>query len=183
MIAILAGPLLAVQVQKWLEEGRERKRRQRFLFRELLVTRGTRLSPRHVEALNGVPIEFSANKRGDRDVLEAWRLYINHLGTSNANNEIWNENALRLLVDLIHTMGRRSRAAGKWKTSRVFHGGGAAVDHDVDRCLARVGPNEQPPHFCVFAFHLLVRHWRIRLVPGIYQPTEPKTGNPPILPG
>ena len=106
VLAVLLGPLIGIQLEKWLEERRERKRRKIAIFRELMVTRASRLSPRHVEALNGVQLEFSADDQAERRVVEAWKSYINHLGQVNPPNmELWDGEAMTLLVELIHTMG------------------------------------------------------------------------------
>jgi Family of unknown function (DUF6680) len=48
----LAGPVLAVQAQKWIERFREKNARRLATFRTLMATRATTLSPAHVEALN-----------------------------------------------------------------------------------------------------------------------------------
>src|SRR5438067_9365814 len=78
IIAIILGPILAIQVEKYLEDRRESRRRKITLFRELMVTRGSRLSARHVEALNGIQMEFH-NEGEDKKVVDAWKLYITHL--------------------------------------------------------------------------------------------------------
>ena len=59
--ATLLGPIFAVQAQKWLEAGREKKARMLAIFRTLMATRAALLSQAHVEALNSVPRAGSAN--------------------------------------------------------------------------------------------------------------------------
>jgi len=54
--AVLTGPILAVQVQKFIESWREAKQRKIYIFKTLMATRGTTLSPRHVEALNIIDV-------------------------------------------------------------------------------------------------------------------------------
>ncbi len=83
IIAVLLGPVLAVQIQKYIERKREERQRKLFLFRELMATRGTRLSPRHVEALNLIDLEYSAKNDGMRRVHEAWRSYLDALNLPN----------------------------------------------------------------------------------------------------
>ncbi|MBI5638602.1 MAG: hypothetical protein HZA03_11605 [Nitrospinae bacterium] len=63
IIAIVVGPVAAVQVQGWLERAREEKRRKIQLFTTLMATRATILSPLHVEALNRIDIEFYKDKK------------------------------------------------------------------------------------------------------------------------
>ena len=71
----LAGPVLAVQAQKWIEGFREKNARRLTIFRTLMATRATNLSPVHVEALNAVPIDFYK----DKYVMDAWEEYFMHL--------------------------------------------------------------------------------------------------------
>src|SRR5690349_16488287 len=80
MVAIIAGPILAVQAEKWLARRREEQGRKLWLFRELMATRAARLSARHVEALNLIELEYSAAKKTQRRVHEAWRSYFDTLG-------------------------------------------------------------------------------------------------------
>ena len=47
VFATLFGPILAVQAQKWLERNREIKQRRAWIFRTLMATRATTLSPVH----------------------------------------------------------------------------------------------------------------------------------------
>jgi|SRR5690349_21313932 hypothetical protein len=58
--AILLAPLFAIQVERILEALKERRRRKLTVFHTLMATRGARLSPAHVEALNRIDIEFGA---------------------------------------------------------------------------------------------------------------------------
>ena len=70
IIAILVAPLLAIQVQKIIESIKETRARKMQIFKALMATRATPLSPIHVEALNMIDIEFYKNKK----VVEAWKL-------------------------------------------------------------------------------------------------------------
>ncbi len=79
ILAIVLGPILAVQAQKYIERKRDEHERKLRLFRELMATRGARLSMRHVEALNLVELEYSATNEKQRPVVEAWRVYFDML--------------------------------------------------------------------------------------------------------
>ena len=68
--AIILGPILAVQAQKWIERKSTRKERRLALFKALMSTRATRLSPLHVEALNMIDIEYYDNQK----IVDAWHL-------------------------------------------------------------------------------------------------------------
>jgi len=71
VFATLLGP---VQAQKWIERARERTQRKIAIFRTLMATRAAFLSPAHVEALNGVPIEFY----GNRKIVNSWKEYLGY---------------------------------------------------------------------------------------------------------
>jgi hypothetical protein len=74
IIAIIAGPIAAIQIQVYLEKRRELLRRKIQVFRELMITRNLTLAPRHVEALNGIQMEFSGDEKTEKDVIDAWQL-------------------------------------------------------------------------------------------------------------
>lgn len=79
IFATLAGPVLAVQIQKLLERGRAIADRRAQIFKFLMATRATRLSPVHVEALNAVPVEFFGKTQKLKEIVNAWRTYIDLL--------------------------------------------------------------------------------------------------------
>ena len=99
VFATLLSPLIAVQVQKWIERSTERRDAQRQLFYDLMATRATRVAAKHVEALNRIDLEFHSKHRAEREVLNRWRIYADHLnvdvdegwspsGTSRATNSL-----------------------------------------------------------------------------------------------
>lgn len=80
------------------------------IFRKLMNTRATQLSPAHVEALNGIEVEFYATSGPDKKVLDAWRLYINHLNRPTGEGEAlnrWVETKNSLLIELLYQMAQR----------------------------------------------------------------------------
>jgi len=99
----LAGPILAVQAQKWVEGFREKKARRLAIFRTLMATRATNLSPAHVEALNSVPIDFYKDKR----VMDAWEEYFMHLTTEPEHNPAWGTKRLDLFIKLLALIGTK----------------------------------------------------------------------------
>jgi hypothetical protein len=76
LAAIVLGPVLAVIVTRFIDANTEKRRRKFDVFRNLMQTRGIRIDPIHVAALNVVEIEFF----DDSDVRAAYRTYIEHLG-------------------------------------------------------------------------------------------------------
>ncbi len=77
--AILLGPILAVQVQALLDRRREFRRRKNDIFGILMATRGARLSPQHVQALNSIDVVFYSRSPKDKLVRNAWREYLDSL--------------------------------------------------------------------------------------------------------
>jgi hypothetical protein len=105
LIAILLGPILAVQIDRYIEREREGRKRRVWIFRELMLTRALRVSPRHVEALNGILLEFSADKKPEKKVVDAWKLYSGHLSEPNPSDmNIWLDASARHLIDLLYEM-------------------------------------------------------------------------------
>jgi hypothetical protein len=105
--AVVLGPILALYAQRLLDNLREEHNRQVRVFRELMITRAQRLSPRHVEALNAVPLEFKQTRKNKR-ILEAWKAYLEHLGTDSKNDlPAWMRVGTEKLVELLYEMSQR----------------------------------------------------------------------------
>jgi hypothetical protein len=77
VIAILLAPIFALRVQKRLETAKEKGQRKLGIFKTLIATYATRVSPDHIQALNMINIEFY----GIEAVLSSWHLYQKHLTT------------------------------------------------------------------------------------------------------
>jgi hypothetical protein len=137
--ALLAGPIVAVLITRWLEERRLTNSRRMDIFRTLMRTRRTTLSLDHIGALNLIEIEYAK----DTSVLTAWRALFTHLNTepprksSERTEELYDQQektnrdnayALRvfserqtLLAKLLHSM---SRVLGfKQEQLEIFEGG------------------------------------------------------------
>lgn len=114
ILAIVVGPILAIEVQKLLEKRREALFRKLLIYKTLMATRGTILSPQHVEALNLIDIEFNSRDRKEKKVLDAWRVYRDHLGESrkgddqpdNTEVKAWLDRRVELLTRLLSEMGQ-----------------------------------------------------------------------------
>jgi hypothetical protein len=110
VVTVLVSPIFALEVQKRLDDRRAALDRKMSIFRKLMNTRATQLSPAHVEALNGIEVEFYATSGPDKRVLDAWRSYINHLnkptGEGDALNR-WVETKTGLLIELLYQMAQR----------------------------------------------------------------------------
>lgn len=108
ILAIVIGPIAAVQVETWLEKRREDRARKLWIFKTLMATRASTLSAEHVQALNVIDLEF----RGDADkaVSTAWKTYLDHLNSFPKDDEkrqaVWSEKSVDLLGRLLLTMGQ-----------------------------------------------------------------------------
>ena len=84
--AIIIGPIIAVQLQKFIERISATKERRLRLFKTLMATRGERVSRDHVQALNMIYIEFE----GEQNVTGKWKEYNAHLNDkSYATFDAW----------------------------------------------------------------------------------------------
>lgn len=107
ILAVLVAPILAVQVQKWLERYRDYRERKLRIFKILMATRATGLSAEHVQALNLIDLEFVGKKY--RKTREYWKEYLNHLDNFPREDEkllpVWGDKKVDLLVKLLIEMG------------------------------------------------------------------------------
>jgi hypothetical protein len=64
VLAIVIGPIAAVAITRWLNDRRDQRNRRMDIFRTLMRTRRSPMSPDHVGALNLIEIEFSNDEQG-----------------------------------------------------------------------------------------------------------------------
>lgn len=76
LIALIAGPVIAVIIARYMDTRRAKRERRMDIFRTLMRTRRSRLMPDHVGALNLVEIEF----KDEAAVITEWKAYFEHLG-------------------------------------------------------------------------------------------------------
>lgn len=100
VLAILIGPIAAVQVQKWIELIRTKNANKLSIFKTLMATRTARISFEHVRALNMIDLDFY----GDTKIIEAWKIYRDHLNSISENPKAWISHAEDLLTDLLYVM-------------------------------------------------------------------------------
>lgn len=114
IMATIAGPVLAVQAQKWLERLRERRNRKLWVFQQLMATRAARLSTDHVQALNMIDLVFYGThffgihrrSKTERDVLDTWHEYHDHLGNKfdDSTFVVWNTKGEELFLNLLYAI-------------------------------------------------------------------------------
>lgn len=115
ILTVIVGPILAIQVQKRIEAWRSGRERKIHIFKVLMATRGTPVSPNHVEALNIIDIEFSGNNKKEKLVRVAWKVYLNHLcegprdyqdSAYKSKLDAWSNKSIDCLVDMLYTMAQ-----------------------------------------------------------------------------
>lgn len=116
ILAVLAGPVLAVQVQKMIDAARQHLQRRHVVFETLMSTRAARLSYDHVRALNMIDIEFAEKRilwrfyrlRPANEVLDAWKQYQDYLNhpPSERQDEVNRSRIDELFIDLLHAMSK-----------------------------------------------------------------------------
>jgi hypothetical protein len=115
--ATIAGPILAVQAQKWIERAGERRRQKIAIFSTIMANRATRVSDDNVKALNAIDLAFRAGRipsNKDRAVREAWHSLFGELtqglvGVDESNQDNvnrWNERVSEFYVQLERAMAK-----------------------------------------------------------------------------
>jgi hypothetical protein len=107
ILALVAGPIAAVQIESFLRRKRALHERRVRIFRTLMSTRPSPLAVAHIEALNLLELEFHTPDSQDKKVLDSWKIYHLHLNSfyTYQPKEGWEQRRFDLLVDLIYEMG------------------------------------------------------------------------------
>ncbi|HEV2378940.1 MAG TPA: DUF6680 family protein [Terriglobia bacterium] len=110
IIAVFAGPVFAVQVEKYLERNRAAENRKLDVFRRLMVTRAAPLNVNHIDALNLIEAEYDPRKASDKMVLDRWHEYWDHLNTRHggtpAEETIWRDARASKMGDVLYEMSQ-----------------------------------------------------------------------------
>jgi len=108
ILAVLLAPLIAIQVQRWIDHYRKDRERKLSVFKTLMATRASAVSPEHVQALNMIDLEFEGKKY--KQVRLAWKTYLDHLGSYPNEDEkaqpVWSDKMAGLLAKLLQAMGK-----------------------------------------------------------------------------
>ncbi|VAX07354.1 hypothetical protein MNBD_ALPHA03-1865 [hydrothermal vent metagenome] len=104
IIAVLSGPIIAVQVTRHLDNKREKYERKLQVFKALMTTRNYTISWDHVAALNRIDLEFNKKNSKEKAVVESWKEYLDLLNDKNMPPEQWGDKRVDLLVKLLHKM-------------------------------------------------------------------------------
>ena len=118
-LAIIVGPILAVQVETCLGRKREERERRLQVFRTLMITRKIPLSGFRIDALNSIDIYFDR----DEEVSKKWREYLDSL--NNPNKEKISEDEANSLKDkadekFIDMLEVMAKAVGYKKFDKIY---------------------------------------------------------------
>ena len=104
IFAVFTGPLVAVQLTKWQDSQREKRQRKLDIFKTLMATRAYGVSWNHVQALNSIDLEFERSVPAEREVIDSWKAYLDHLNTKAVSQEHWVTRRIELMTELLHKM-------------------------------------------------------------------------------
>lgn len=109
ILAILLAPVIAILVGIYLENRKEKKQAKLWIFRTLMATRATPMSNEHIRALNMIDVTFYGIKNKSREVVEAWKAYLDNLATnlddiSQDGLRHWGEKNQELLIEMLQKM-------------------------------------------------------------------------------
>ena len=111
IVVTFLGPIIAVQVQKWIERAREKKNRRLWIFHTLMATRAVRAgSAEHVQALNLIDLFFDGKTAREKAIRNAWALYLDFLSQrvpenmNEAEGKSHNQQGVDFLVSLLEAL-------------------------------------------------------------------------------
>lgn len=104
--AVFLGPIIAVQLTRYLDNKKEIRERKLWIFKTLMATRSSILSPHHVEALNRIDLEFDSKSKKEKEVIDAWKAYLDLLGYTQIARDQWTIRRIEHLVELLHKMAQ-----------------------------------------------------------------------------
>lgn len=110
VLATIVGPILAVWAAEWRQQNKAKADRKEWVFRTLMSTRGAKLRPEHVAAINH--IEFAFPKSSCPAIEDARSLYRKHLRSPDSVSEVegvrqaWGNKANELFAELLYLMAQ-----------------------------------------------------------------------------
>ncbi len=138
IVAILVGPIAAVQITQLLERRRQRKGVKEQIFKTLMRTRASGVHPDRVEALNMIDVAFHGTNKRDQKVVATWKRYLDALNSPEDTTILQRRYDVffELLGNLSDAVGYRFSEKELQKSSYIPQ---AHVDADHDQFLLRKG--------------------------------------------
>lgn len=100
-LALIAGPIIAVQLTEFLRRRETVRTQQVRIFRTLMATRTAPQVMPHVEALNVLDIDFRPSVTREAKVIERRRIYALHLNDKSYQADAWERKREELLSELL----------------------------------------------------------------------------------
>ncbi len=102
--AIFLGPIVALFLQRQLDEWRERKKEKFRLYSTLMRLRAVRLTPEYVNALNLIDVVFNKKKGPEKVIRDKLLTLVEHYYKDPSSAD-WQDRVTDLTVDLLTVMG------------------------------------------------------------------------------
>lgn len=122
VVAIIVAPIIALRVQRQLDEAREAQGRRLWIFKTLMTYRATRLNPLFVQALNMIDIEFTA--KPEKEVRDKWKELADHYDEwgrrSREQQNYDNTNDLTRAADLLAELLVKMGASLGYEFDKVY---------------------------------------------------------------
>ena len=110
IIAIVSGPIIALQIQRRLDSEREAKNRKLWVFKTLMSFRATALAPSFVQALNLIDVEFNGSSEKEKAVRNCWKVLLDHYtdltSAKDPASDTLIEKGTQLRANLLMAMGK-----------------------------------------------------------------------------
>jgi hypothetical protein len=106
IMAVLFGPIVSVRLTRYLDNKKEIRERKLNIFKTLMATRAYAVSWDHVMTLNKIDLEFDKKNKKEKAVIEAWKEYLDLLGSKDISGEAWDIKRADLLIELLHKMAQ-----------------------------------------------------------------------------
>ena len=108
-IAILVSPIIGLWIGRKMARHQNAHDAKMWVFKTLMATRGEVLSGAHVDALNRIELEFNRKISGEKEVIDAWTAYHDHLHNpplrdAQSTQDQWNDKSLDLRNKLLFKM-------------------------------------------------------------------------------
>src|SRR5665213_1136022 len=79
VVAVIVGPLIALGLQRYAEDRREKRQARSYVFRVLMARRATPLNYEYVQALNLIDVVFNSKSKNEEQVRTDWKVLLDHL--------------------------------------------------------------------------------------------------------
>jgi hypothetical protein len=105
VVVAVVSPIIALELEKWLDERHEIRARRLTIFKNLMMYRVTPLSQHFVQSLNLVDLEFHGKNAKEKAIREKWKILLDHFDNYAASKDPV-ERARELTIDLLKAMSK-----------------------------------------------------------------------------